>query len=123
MKKDIKSIDSFSYQLLNDFPKSTDFLVYLLEYNCNLLEKSIFNIFNSGPLNKEMEINRDYNGSQLLLTSLINPSPYKLFSKKRHTHETILNQMMFQSAYFMMQASKMIEEKLLPKNKVLKISI
>ncbi|MEN4017022.1 MAG: hypothetical protein PQ975_00925 [Methanobacterium sp.] len=120
MKKDIKSIDSFSYQLLNDFPKSTDFLVYLLEYNCNLLEKSLFNIYNSGPLHKEIEINTDYSGSQLVLTSLINPSPYKLYNKKRHTHETTLNQMMFQSAYFMMQASKMVEERLDPKNELLK---
>jgi len=120
MKKDIKSIDSFSYQLLNDFPKSADFLVYLLEYNCNLLEKSLFNIYNSGPLHKEIKINRDYSGSQLVLTSLINPSPYKFYKKKSHTHETILNQMMFQSAYFMMHASKMVEERLDPKNKLLK---
>lgn len=119
MKKDIKSIDNFSYQLLSDFPKSTDFLVYLLEYNCSLLEKSLFNIYNSGPLHKEIEINRDYSGSQLVLTSLINPSPYKFYTKKSHTHETILNQMMFQSGYFMMQASKMVEERLDPKNKLL----
>lgn len=120
MKKDLKSIDSFSYQLLNDFPKSTDFLVYLLEYNCNLLEKSLSGIYNNGPLHKEIEINTDYSGSQLVLTSLINPSPYKLYTKKRHTHETILNKMVFQSVYFMMQASKMIEERLDKKNKVLR---
>lgn len=117
--KDLKSIDSFSYQLLNDFPKSTDFLVYLLEYNCNLLEKSLSGIYNNGPLHKEIEINTDCSGSQLVLTSLINPSPYKLYTKKRHTHETILNKMVFQSAYFMMQASKMIEGRLDKKNKVL----
>ncbi|MDZ4171333.1 MAG: hypothetical protein U1C19_04140, partial [Methanobacteriaceae archaeon] len=120
IKNDIKSVDSFSYQLLNDFPKSTDFLVSLLDYNQKLLEKLLFNIYNNGPLHKEIQINTDYSGSQLILTSLINPTPYKHYTKKQHTHETILNKMMFQSAYFMMQASKMVEDRLEKKNKYLK---
>ncbi|MDP3622694.1 MAG: hypothetical protein Q8R66_02060 [Methanobacteriaceae archaeon] len=120
IKKDIKSVDSFSYQILNDFPKSTDFLVSLLNYNQKLLEKSLFSVYNNGPLHKEVQINTDYSGSQLILKSLINPTPYKHYTKKQHTHETILNKMMFQSAYFMMQASKMVEDRLDKKNKYLK---
>lgn len=120
IKKDIKSIDSFSYQLLNEFPKSKDFLVSLLEHNFKLLEKSLFGVYNNGPLHKEIQIITAYSGSQLVLTSLINPKPYKHYTKKQHSHETILNKMMFQSAYFMMQASKMIENGLDKKEKDLK---
>lgn len=120
MKNDLKSIDSFSYQFLEEFPKSTDFFVYILDHHCNSLEKSLFNIYNSGPIHKEIEIRNDYHGSQLVLSSLINPSPYKLYNKKLHTHETILNKMIFQTAFFMMHASKIIENRLETKNLNLK---
>lgn len=120
LKNNIKTIDSFSYQLLNEFPKSPDFLVSLLQYNYQILEKSLFHLHNNGPLHKEVQIKTDYNGSQLVLTSLINPTPYKFYTKKQHTHETILNKMMFQSAYFMMQASKMIETRLNGQHEYLK---
>lgn len=112
LKKDIKSIDNFSYQLLEEFPKSYDFLVNLLDYNSRLLSDSLLKLYHGGPIHKEVAVNKGYTGSQLVLTSLTNSSPYLSYLKKHHSHDTLLNQMMFQSAYYMMQASKLIEEHL-----------
>lgn len=112
IKNNIKAVDSFSYQFLNEFPKSNDFLVGLLKYTTHLLEESLINLYNSGPLHKETILKTDYSGSKLILSSLTNPSPYPYFIKKQHTHDTILNNMVFQSAYFLMRASKIIENRL-----------
>ncbi|MBP2046737.1 hypothetical protein [Methanobacterium aggregans] len=112
MRRDLKSIDNFSYQFLDNFPISYEFLVNLLNHNVKLLENSLLQLYHNGPIHKEINIKQDYNGSNLVLSSLINTSPYNLYTKKYHTHETLLNQMMFQSAYYMKYASKLIEEKL-----------
>lgn len=120
LQKDIKSIDSFSYHFLEEFPKSYDFLVNLLDYNYELLEDSLLKLYHSGPIHKEIIVNEDYTGSQLVLTSLIN-SPYPSYVKKQHTHDTLLNQMMFQASYYMMYASKLIESHLQEQDKQLKV--
>ncbi|HHY00745.1 MAG TPA: hypothetical protein GX531_05155, partial [Methanothermobacter sp.] len=120
LKKDIKSIDNFSYQLLEEFPKSYDFLVNLLDYNNRLLSDSLLKLYHGGPIHKEIAVNTGYTGSKLILTSLTNSSPYPFYVKKHHSHDTLLNQMMFQVAYYMMQASKLIEKHLDRENKYLK---
>lgn len=120
LRKDIKSIDSFSYHLLDEFPKSYDFLVNLLEYAGKLLESSLGQLYHSGPINKDLTMKKDYSGSQLVLSSLVNPSPYHTYIKKQHTHDTVLNQMMFQASYYLMNASKLIEPRLDKKNRHLK---
>jgi hypothetical protein len=120
LRKDIKSIDSFSYHLLDEFPKSYDFLINLLEYASRLLEDSLVQLFHSGPLHKDLTMKKDYSGSQLVLSSLVNPSPYHAYIKKQHTHDTVLNQMMFQASYYLMNASKLIEPRVEKKNRYLK---
>lgn len=121
LRKNIKSVDSFSYHFLEEFPKSYDFLVNLLDYNSKLLEDNLLKLYHNGPIHKEITLNQDYSGSQLVLTSLIN-SPYPSYIKKQHSHNTLLNHMMFQSSYCMMFASKLIESRLKDENKHLKTS-
>ena len=108
--RDIKGIDSFSYEF-KDYPKNYKFLVRLLDYNSKLLANTIQKLYSTGPIHKEIESRKTYSGTKLVLSSLINPSPYTHYIKQYHTHDTILNQMLFQTTYFMMQASNILKDK------------
>ncbi len=114
--KTLKGVETFSYTVLHEFPRSLEFLIYLMENILYKLQDALFTLFARGPIHKEIEITKSYTGTQILLSSLLNPSPYKKYIKRCYTYQTVLNIMLFQSLYFIITISKLLKENIKKNN-------
>ncbi|WP_237779365.1 hypothetical protein [Methanothermobacter sp. K4] len=108
LNENFRLTETFSHQLQKDFPPSPSFIINLLEQSVSRFRIALEKLFQTGPIHREMHSRRDYHGSRLYTGSSMNLSPYRIYIKSWHDHETILNRMISQTAYYLMCAAELV---------------
>ncbi|MEM2175460.1 MAG: hypothetical protein QXI58_07580 [Candidatus Micrarchaeia archaeon] len=100
--EDLKMLEYFKI-ITEDFIRSSEYLVIFLEKATSSCKSLLQNLFGSGPVHKEILIQKSISGTKVLLSPKNIIEPYKFYYKQTHTLDTILNQMIFQTLYFVIQ--------------------
>lgn len=107
LNENFRLTETFSHKLQN-FPPNPSFIINLLERSVSRFKIVLEELFQTGPIHREMRSRRDYHGSRLYTGSSLNLSPYRIYIKSWHDHETILNRMISQTAYYLMCAAELV---------------
>jgi hypothetical protein len=92
----------------DDIISYREFVIILLEKLIFQIENLLFKLYKH-PIHKEMQTSTSHFGTRLLMNPSTLISPYKIYFKQYHTFETILNKMVFQTLYYIIQESYLMK--------------
>ncbi|MCW1305039.1 MAG: hypothetical protein OH354_04660 [Candidatus Parvarchaeota archaeon] len=103
--KDYKDLQMLEHLEIvkKDFERSLDYIIIFLEKIISSCKPLLQDLFASGPVHKEILIQKFLFGTKISLTPKNIIAPYKFYYKQTHTFDTLLNQMVFQTLYFVLQ--------------------
>jgi len=100
--KDFQTLESLKI-MIEDFINSPEYIIILLEKSVSSCKELLEKLFISGPIHKEILVQKTFFGTKISFSSKNIIDPYKFYYKQSHTLDTLLNQMLFQTLYFIVQ--------------------
>ena len=100
--KDFQTLENLKI-LTKDFINSPEYIIIFLEKAVSLCESSLQELFTSGPIYKEITTQKTFFGTRISFSYKTIINPYKFYYKQSHTEDTLLNRMLFQTLYFIVQ--------------------